>query len=137
MTDFGGRNDRALVLVQETDAEMFFLRAEKDSGNIVVMLNCNDIFVWGAADEETLPEEYWGEFEASWQKALSELDADGPLRWFSDAWAVKLRKVAPQKPATDRNTTFVEMLDWLEVPWRKMKRYDQWTTASTPPIGGE
>jgi len=71
-----------------------------------------------------LPDELWDEFEKSVEAAEDHFDEDD-LHWLAPAWAVKLRGIAPQKPATDRNPKFVEMLDWLNVPWREMKRHDQ------------
>ena len=124
---YGGRNDRALWMVQETQApEWFRLRALKKGGEIEVSLRCDDIFIWACADAETLPDSEWLEFERTLQKARDDLGwEDEALTWFPAAWAVKLRRMAPQKPATDRYPNFVRMLDFLEVPWREMKRADQ------------
>jgi hypothetical protein len=91
-TIYGGRNDRALVMVSEAGLpDTFFMRAQ------------------------------WAEFEKSLAAAEDGVD-DEVLAWFGPAWAVKLRGVAPQKPATDKIPKFVEMLDWLKVPWREMER---------------
>lgn len=128
---YGGRNDRALWLVQEAHLdEGLWMRAHKDTGEITISLNCNDVFAWACADCEELPEDKWLEFEKSLDAARDHFDTWSPP-WFVDAWAVKLRGVAPQKPATDRYPEFVKMLDWLEVPWREMKRYDQ-MSKTTP-----
>ena len=119
----GGRNDKALILVQELGFDMFWLRALKDTGDIQVNLNCSDVFVWGSSDCEPLPDELWKEFQENYFKALDELPDECVDFWYAPAWSVKLRNIAPQKPATDRNPDFVKMLDWLEIDWRNMKRY--------------
>ena len=116
-TPYGGRNDRALWMVSEIDKpEMFLLRAFKDTGDIEVSLVCSDIFAWACIDAEELPESEWLGFEKSIDRAREELGWEDPaMHWFGAAWAVKLRGVAPQKPATDRYPEFVKMLDFLEV----------------------
>ncbi len=124
---YGGRNDEALWMVSETllGDDEFLLRAIEKTGDIVVNINCNDIFAWGCSDAQELPDDKWKDFEDSLEKAREKFGFKAP--WFVAAWAVKLREVAPQKPATDRYPAFVEMLDFLEIPWREMKRYDQMT----------
>lgn len=118
---YGGRNDRALWMVQEAGLDdAFLLRARADTGDIVVNLICNDIFAWACADAEELPDSLWLEFEQSLERARDQFNTWSPP-WFVAAWSVKLRGVAPQKPATDRYPEFVEMLDCLKVPWREMK----------------
>lgn len=89
---------------------------------IQVSLLCNDIFAWACADCEPLPEEEWLGFEKSLQASRDHFGWEAEeLHWFASAWSVKLRGVAPQKPATDRYPAFVSMLDFLDVPWREMK----------------
>lgn len=132
MDDFpyGGYNDKALCLVEAMPSQRsnFCLRAYKDTGKISIGLDCNDIFAWACADSEELPDQYWDEFRKTYRAALKELKTDDALKWYAQAWAVKIRGVAPQKPATDEHPNFVKMLDWLNVPWREMKRYDEMDT---------
>ena len=126
-TPFGGYNDEVLSLVDNMSSVRsdFCLRAYKDTGRISIGLDCNDIFAWAGADTEELPHDHWDEFKSRYRQAVRELKNDDALKWYAQAWAVKIRGVAPQKPATDRHTDFVKMLDWLDIPWRDMKRYDQ------------
>lgn len=126
---YGGPNDRALLMVSRLALdEQLWLRAEKETGRIVVFLNCNDIFAWACADAEELPPGLWLEFEKSVER-LRDKNHEWTAPWAAAAWAVKLRKVAPQKPATDRFSDFVETLDFLEIPWREYQRYDQMKVA--------
>lgn len=124
---YGGRNDRAVCLFGNCCMEEgLLLRAEKETGNVIIFLRCSDIFAWATSDAEELPEERWLDFERSLDAARGDLGWTNPaLGWFHSAWAVSLRGIAPQKPATDLYPAFVEMLDYLNVPWRDMKRLDQ------------
>lgn len=125
-SQYGGQNDRALWLVQNCGLEFdecFLLRAREDTGEIVVKLMCSDVFLWACADTEDLPPGRWREFEDSLSAVRDELCDWRPL-YFIDAWAVRLRQMAPQKRFTDRAPKFVEMLDRLAPDWRTWPRMD-------------
>lgn len=123
---YGGHNDAALLLVSKCglDVDDLALRAQAVSGAVSVKLRCSDIFAWACADAEILPPSEFAAFLAAAEAAWTGVSEEA-FNWFAAAYSVKLRGVAPQKLATDRYPAFVEMLDWLGVPWREWKRYDQ------------
>jgi hypothetical protein len=126
---YGGKNDKALWLMQETDPSLFIARALHETGEIMLFLNCNDVFAWALADVEYLPSDLWAVFEKSWHDVYTDHGngklSNEAIMWFGAAWAVKLRGRKPQ-PRALRHKSFKEMLRWLDVPVDDMITMEEW-----------
>ncbi len=59
---------------------------------ITLHVNCNDIFVWGSADAESITHNEISELYEMWKKD----NKLGPA-----AWCIKKRKLMPQKPVEE------------------------------------
>lgn len=66
---------------------------EKGGSTVVLYVNCNDLFCWGAADAEDLPLDEVKNLYDMWEKDKV---------WGSDKWCCARRNQQPQDPVIEK-----------------------------------
>ena len=88
---------------------------------------CNDVFAWACSDFEALPQEHFDAYDMEYV----DLDlSDDEFAWYPAAWAVRLRKMRPQKAAIDKHPIFHEVLTKMGIDYMSFPPGYGWPEGS-------
>lgn len=82
-----------VLFVGDFNSGPFFTNETQDKSTACVWVNCNDVFSWGCADVENLPE---SEIPALFAECKKD------PKWGSTKWCAKKRNQQPQKPIIEQ-----------------------------------